>query len=856
MKIEIYSIDKELSQKEGSLVIRAGEGECDGFALKAFKQKQLLTVPYSQGYKTLQQLAEKGKLYFQQRQLVIDLYGRTPFHFKVAPANDGKLTVSGWLTINGQEVALQECDFLCPGSPHWFIKGISLKFLDDDISWTCLKQILDQPCTLSPESVRELLYDDGEALGKIIFLENSKELLHQSQDPFPVLMLKDRTGAFAELWMDYGNERRVAFHDQSKNSFKRQRESEIAWEKDLLETDFIRKISGTSHYYCPLDKVAKSLAFLLELGWQIIDCKDNRVMHQSNTELSMNCDEQYVSIKGKVKYENFTVDVKDVLGAFNRRERFVQLGSGVVGLLPQQLEQSGLSGLEECEIIGNDLKIQKNQIGTLSSLWDSENIKMDGTLLDLREKLKSFQGISQSLPGNSFKGTLRPYQQEGVNWLAFLHAYGFHGMLADDMGLGKTVQVLAFLSQLKEIGKTLIVMPTSLLFNWKREIERFLDCPVYIHQGQNREINQWPENGIILTSFTTLRIDLHEFKKVLFENVIVDEAQAIKNAHTQISQAICALNTRFRLSITGTPIENNLKEMWSHFKFLMPDLLGSEKDFESSVETASVDARHLQRIKKKLRPFILRRTKEVVKLPERIDQVVWIDMEESQRRIYEEFLAGVRGNLFKKVEVDGMAKHRMEVLEAILRLRQICCHPLLVSAHLEADNLVSSAKLNTLLNDLETILGEGSKAIVYSQFTSMLKLIGKALKERGWNYITLDGSTVDREKVVMQFQDDPTAQIFLVSLKAGGVGLNLTAGDYVFLFDPWWNEAVEEQAINRAHRIGRHATVFTKRLVIVESIEEKIMKLKEAKRGLVDSILDDEMQNKNLTEEDFRFLLF
>jgi superfamily II DNA or RNA helicase len=853
----LYCIDKELSQKEGTLVLRFGEGEIDGFHLKSFKEKQLLQIPYAQSFKKIQEISSTSKLFFEKRLLVVDLYGKVEFHFLIEPGENDQLLVSGQLQLKDKKISLQECDFVCPGPPHWFIKGITLKIIAQEIPWNYLKSISIRPCTLPVSEVQKLLYDDGDPVGPIIFAGNSKEKLQQGSEPTPILMLKERTGAFADLWMDYGHNKRFAFHDMTPTLVKRQKLSENAWEKDLLETDFIRKITGTSHYYCPVDKVAKSLGFLLELGWQILDWKGHKVVQQKNTQLSMKSEDQSIVIQGKVHYENFEADIANVMGAFNRRERFVQLGSGVVGLLPQKWEQTGLNGIEEGEVCGDQIKIRRNQIGTLTALWDSGTpIEIDKNLSEMRERLKSVQGIETALPGNGFKGVLRPYQQEGVNWLAFLYEFGFHGILADDMGLGKTVQVLAFLSQLKSLGKVLIVLPTSLIFNWKREIEKFFpECVVYAHQGPERRPSDWPKEGIILTSYTTLRIDLHEFQKVLFECIIIDEAQAIKNSHTQISQAICSLFSRFRLSITGTPIENNLNELWSHFRFLMPDLLGSEKEFESAVQASSVDPRHLQRIKKKVRPFLLRRTKSIVKLPERIDQTVWVEMEESQRRIYEDFLGGVRGNLFKKVQVDGFSKHRMEVLEAILRLRQICCHPLLVSAQLDEESTLKSAKMEALLEDLETVLAEGSKAIVYSQFTSMLRLIGKALKERGWNYVTLDGTTVDREKVVTQFQQDEATPLFLISLKAGGVGLNLTSADYVFLYDPWWNDAVEEQAINRAHRIGRDETVIAKRFVTVETIEEKIMKLKSMKKVLVDTILDDEMGVGQLTGEDFLFLL-
>jgi len=271
-----------------------------------------------------------------------------------------------------------------------------------------------------------------------------------------------------------------------------------------------------------------------------------------------------------------------------------------------------------------------------------------------------------------------------------------------------------------------------------------------------------------------------------------------------------------------------------------------------SLQAGQADARHLQLIKKKIQPFILRRRKEEVApdLPERIDQTLWIEMDSDQRRVYEQFLSGLRNGLLKKVATEGISSHRMEVLEGILRLRQICCHPLLVQQE-EAP----SSKLESLIAELQTLLEEGRKALVYSQFTTMLQLIGKRLQQEEIAYLYLDGSTTNREAIVTQFQEEAQKSVFLISLKAGGVGLNLTAADTVFLFDPWWNEAVENQAIHRAHRIGRKNAVIAKKYIVAESIEEKMMKLKSAKSSLSNALLEGDWESSQLTEEDLLFLL-
>lgn len=845
--------------------------------LKYQKSKSLTTkqlepnvfhVPQPQTITALKLLAGTGNLFFNEKRLIVDLYSPVEFFYIIQNFDNQAYKASAHLKIKDHDINIKDCDLIGPGEKVWFIKGLILKLIKTDVSWKDFSKAYFSNLTFSKEELKDLQeeYQLDETLPKVILSENSH--VNSKYDPLPILILKDSKGAFADLWIDYGEGKKIDYHspsltvsdDAKSQSTKRIASTEKQWEKDLLETDYVRKVSDNANYYCPLDKIGKSLSFLLELGWKIFDAKGNQVINHTSNQLSIHKNNEYLVIKGKIKYEGYEADLTTLVGSFNRRENFVQLGKGVVGLLSGQSQTNIINVLSEGEIYQDEIKISSSRVGMLSDFIDNIELDLDPEIIELRNELKSFKEIQNVQVQNGFKGSLRPYQQEGVNWLFFLKKYHFNGILADDMGLGKTVQVLAYLSQLSKGNASLIVVPTTLLFNWKREIERFApEKNVIIYHGtvRERDISLFHKYDIILTTYTTLRIDLPFFHKTVFQTIVLDESQTIKNSQTQIAQAVYSLKSDFKISLTGTPIENSLNELWSHFRFLMPDLLGTEQEFNSNLQASQADIRYLQNIKKKIKPFILRRKKEDVAkdLPECIEQVVWVDMHPEQKKIYEDFLSGFKGNLFKKVEVDGLSKHRMEVFEAILRLRQICCHPLLVSSQLEENQGHQSSKLEALLDDLETIIAEDRKAIVYSQFTSMLSLIGKALKERGWNYCYLDGSTVNREKVVDQFQDDKSIPIFLISLKAGGVGLNLTAADYVFLYDPWWNEAIEKQAIGRAHRIGRKDTVFAKRYIALESIEEKIMKLKEAKKNLIDNMIEgEERANLNLTDEDFKFL--
>lgn len=803
------------------------------------------------GFKLLKLLAATGRLFFADRPLICDFFTPVEFFYLV----EAPLSLRGKLKMKQEEFDIRSCDFVAGGPPHLFIRGSFLRFISTEISWKALQKTLaDQ----SAEWVTHFLAEPQEEDGPRVVVQDAVNLHAAAPSPFPCLVLKDRLGSFADLWIEYGDMRLPFASDEAQTSIKRDAAAEKFWEKDLLETDFQLKRVGTSHYYCPLDKVPKSLGFLLELGWKVIDFQGHRVIPQTDLSLELQTGKNEILVKGKVKFADYEANIADVVGAFNRRDRFVSIGSGVVGMLPQSLEKQCLEDLaEEGEIVSGGVKVKKNHFGSLSELLETPyQITVDRSFEQLKKSLTGWSETVHLISPETFTGTLRPYQEQGVKWLKFLYENDFHGILADDMGLGKTVQVLAFLSLLEPLQPVLIVVPTSLIFNWKNEIERFLKgWKVAIYHGSNRKEMNF-QNEIILTSYTTLRLDLPAFKEIDFQAIILDEAQAIKNAHTQTARALIQLRSKFRLSITGTPVENHLGELWSQFRFLMPDLLGDEKAFQSDLQAAEGDTRYLQKIKKKIRPFVLRRRKDEVAqdLPEKIEQIVWVEMLPEQRQIYEDYLSGVRGGLFKKVELDGISKHRMEVLEAILRLRQICCHPLLVTAQSEGPS-AASAKFEALMQDLETIVEEGKKVLVYSQFTSMLGLIAQSVRKNKWKFSYLDGTTVNREKVVTEFQEDSTVPIFLISLKAGGIGLNLTSADYVYLYDPWWNDAIENQAIDRAHRIGRKETVVAKRLLSVQSIEEKILKLKEHKRNLIEGLFDDSYTQQNLSEEDFRFLL-
>ena len=434
---------------------------------------------------------------------------------------------------------------------------------------------------------------------------------------------------------------------------------------------------------------------------------------------------------------------------------------------------------------------------------------------------------------------LRPYQVEGAEWLLVRAKAGLGGLLADEMGLGKTVQALALIESLP--GTALVVCPSSLVWNWKREAAHFLpDLSVLTLDGPNREkrFSEISRNRLVVTSYALLRRDIEKYREITFSAVILDEAQHIKNPGSQNAKAACALKAQSRFILTGTPIENSLRDLWSLFEFLLPGVLGSREDFKDRYETPLLNGERggvWQRLVRRTRPHFLRRLKRdiLTELPDKIEQVLEVELSPEQKTVYTQLQQTARTRIDELRDQGGAA--RMQMLTALLRLRQACCDLRLLGSPKQG-----SSKLTALLELLGEAVDGGHRVLVFSQFTSMLDLIAEALDEEGLSYCRLDGSTKNRGDVVDRFQNDATIPVFLISLKAGGVGLNLTAADTVIHFDPWWNPAVEAQATDRAHRIGQKSVVTSIKLIARDTVEERVLRMQEKKRNLLDGMVDAE----------------
>lgn len=468
----------------------------------------------------------------------------------------------------------------------------------------------------------------------------------------------------------------------------------------------------------------------------------------------------------------------------------------------------------------------------------------------LEPLLRDFEGLPPAELPADVSATLRPYQEVGVNWLSFLRSAGLGGVLADDMGLGKTLQTLCAIR-----GKTLVVCPKSVVFNWASEVKKFRpSLSSHIYHGPGRKLI---DCDVTLTTYAVLRLDQEELMQHPWENVILDEAQAIKNPDSQVTRAAFALTDHlpehcFRLALSGTPLENRLDELWSLFRFTHPGLLGTRSDFDErySRPISAGDPETGARLRQLIKPFLLRRLKRDVArdLPPRTDVVLTVELEEDQRRVYDAVYAAKRQEVVDALEGGGTV---MAALEALLRLRQAACHPALVPGQKGG----RSAKVEALVDAVEDAAANDHKCIVFSQWTSLLDLVEPELQERSIGFVRLDGSTQDRASVVEKFQREGGPPVFLSSLKAGGTGLNLTAADHVFLLDPWWNPAAEDQAADRAHRIGQTRPVTVYRLIAKDTIEEGILSLQESKRALAQVALEEGGAAQGITRDDLLALL-
>jgi hypothetical protein len=544
-------------------------------------------------------------------------------------------------------------------------------------------------------------------------------------------------------------------------------------------------------------------------------------------------------------------DPAAVLRAWHAGESLAPLLGGGFAPLPQGwLERLGHRIADLLAARGRDGSLARCALPDLARLCEDLGQAPPEAAAQLRAALEGFAGIPPAALPADLRAELRGYQRLGVDWLCWLRDAGLGALLADDMGLGKTLQALCALR-----GRTLVVAPTSVLHNWADEIARFRPgLRASLYHGPARALD--PAADVTITSYALLRLDAGELAAVEWESVVLDEAQAIKNPESQVARAAHDLRARFRLTLTGTPVENRLDELWSQLHFANPGLLGSRRDFDERTTRpiAAGDAAAGARLRERIRPFLLRSTKAEVapELPPRTDVVVHAVLGESERAAYDAVLAATRRDVALRL---GAGTSALAALEALLRLRQAACHPALLPGRERGSPAQSSAKLEVLMELVEEILAEGHKALVFSQWTSLLDLVEVPLRAAGVEFARLDGSTRDRAGVVARFQDPGGPPLLLVSLTAGGLGLNLTAADHVVILDPWWNPAVEDQAASRAHRIGQERPVLVYRIVAEDTVEERVLALQRRKQAIAAVALGGAGGAAAITREDLLALL-
>jgi SNF2 family DNA or RNA helicase len=563
-------------------------------------------------------------------------------------------------------------------------------------------------------------------------------------------------------------------------------------------------------------------------------------------EKKVNYSSDWFDLKAKARFGKQEVKLQDIQKALLKQTQYVELGDGSVGILPEEwLEKFG-AFFRSADIKGENMHIHKSQYTLIDKLFADEEIdsKVKIELQRFSEQFANFHSISNTKVPHKLKATLRDYQKEGLNWLNFLNEFGFGGCLADDMGLGKTIQIIAYLLALIEKGNTaanLVVLPTSLLFNWKQELEKVApSLRIFEWYGTNRTIENlnFDSYNIILTTYGTMLADVETLKNHYFDVIILDESQAIKNPQSKRYKAARLLQGRQRIVLTGTPVENNTFDLYAQLSFAMPGLLGTSKYFQDVYSTPIdrySDTKRAKELRQKIHPFILRRTKKQVakELPEKTEITLYCHMEAKQRRLYDSYKKEFQ--LALKGMSDTMYDNNLSLIfKGMMKLRQLCNSPELIND--EADYGEESAKINELISQISE-KKEEHKILVFSQFVGMLDLIKKKLDTLNIAYCYLTGATRDRQAQVERFQGDDDTRVFLISLKAGGTGLNLTKADYVYIVDPWWNPAAENQAIDRAYRIGQEKNVMAIRMITPDSIEEKVLSLQDKKRALAEDII-------------------
>ena len=778
--------------------------------------------------------------------------------------------------------------------PAWLLLNDMLYFFEQDIEGKKLMPFLNKRYITIPKATEGAYFEKFVAplIEKYHVYAEGFEIKTEKHEPSPVIKViyVDSGVSQLQLYFKYdthafamGNEKKITVHlDKEEDNYIFTRiKRDAAWEKqkfNVLTSLGLKKVSPIFHNlevppvrdedqsYAIINWVNEHIEQLKEEGFEIEQHQGTKkfLFASNKIDFEIKEDNDWFDINAIVYFGAHPVPFISLKQHILHKKREFTLPDGSIAIIPEKwfTQYGSLFSLSDG---GKALKLKKHHIGLINEL--AEDGIANVTLSRKLERLNDFENIADTQMPVHFKGDLRSYQKAGYNWFSFLREYNFGGCLADDMGLGKTIQTLAMLQKIKEEDEqnatkstSLIVMPTSLIYNWLNEAKKFTPkLKIHAHTGssRNKDISQFAKYDIIITTYGITRVDIDLLKDYYFNYIILDESQNIKNPSSKSFKAVRVLKSRHKLVLSGTPVENSVSDLWTQLTFLNPGLLGTQaffnEEYVQAIEKRKDEekARKLQAI---IKPFVLRRTKEQVasELPAKTEQIFYCDMSEDQAAYYEKTKSAYRNDLLSSMDDGTYAKKQVQLLQGLTALRQLANHPVMIDEHYTSD----SGKFENVIHTLDNVLKGGHKVLIFSQFVKHLNIFKQYFEQESIPFSYLDGATKNRGEIVAEFQENTELKVFLISIKAGGVGLNLTEADYVFILDPWWNPAVEQQAIDRTHRIGQEKKVFIYKFIAKDTVEEKILALQNRKKRLASSLITtEESFFKSLSKEDIREIL-
>ncbi|QNR84532.1 DEAD/DEAH box helicase [Pedobacter riviphilus] len=777
--------------------------------------------------------------------------------------------------------------------PAWLLLNDVLYFFDQDIEGKKLQPFLNKRFIAIPKTTEATYFEKFVAplIEKHHVYAEGFEIRTEQFEAIPVIKVLYVDGGLSQiqLYFKYGeytfpvenaHKVTVRLEKTADNYIFHRIKRSAEWEKkqfNLLLSLGLKKTSSLfsnlevisadeNPSYAAINWVNEHIELLEAAGYEIEQATGQKkfVFGASKIDLEVKEGNDWFDIHAVVWFGKYQIPFLSLKQHILHKKREFLLPDGEVAIIPDKwfTQYGSLFSLAEA---GKTLKLKKHHIGLINDL--AEDSLANVTLERKLQRLSDFEDIADTQMPVHFKGSLRDYQKAGYNWFSFLREYNFGGCLADDMGLGKTIQTLAMLQKVKEDDQlletqttSLIIMPTSLIYNWLTEAKKFTPkLKILAHTGTNRnkDVANFANYDIIITTYGVTRVDVDELKNFYFNYIILDESQNIKNPASKSFKAVRSLKSKHKLILSGTPVENSVSDLWSQLTFLNPGLLGTQaffyEEYVQAIEKKKDEekARKLQSI---IKPFVLRRTKEQVaaELPPKTEQVIYCDMSEDQAAYYEKTKSAYRNDLLQSMDDGTFAQKQVQLLQGLTALRQLANHPVMIDGTYVSD----SGKFENVIHTLDNVLKGGHKVLVFSQFVKHLDIFKKHFEEENIPFAYLDGATRNRGEIVSEFQQNTELKVFLISIKAGGVGLNLTQADYVFILDPWWNPAVEQQAIDRTHRIGQDKKVFIYKFIAKDTVEEKILALQNRKKSLANALITtEESFFKSLSKEDIRDIL-